>query len=134
MVPISIDEARESRQFDWIYRIAAEADQHVLQMHQAGAWSDLYAFTLERQHPVDYEMANHYTSTHPSSRFVQVPIAQRTATDVRRILRDHEYSEHSGDVAIHRTLADDDEIVAVLAEEFDLRFPLGTRFQRRPRG
>ena len=43
----------------------------------AQAWTDLYAFTLERHFPVDYEMANHYTSTHPSSPFVQALTAQR---------------------------------------------------------
>ena len=73
-------------------------------------------------------MANHYTSTHPSSRFVQTVIAQRSATDVRRMLRDRDYSEHRGDVVTRRTLADDDEVLDVLADRFDLRFPRGTRF------
>ncbi len=36
------------------------------------AWEHLYAFTQEAQHRVDYELANHYTSTHPSSQFTQV--------------------------------------------------------------
>jgi N-hydroxyarylamine O-acetyltransferase len=89
------------------------------------------AFTLEPQYAVDYELANYYTSTHPSSRFVQALIAQRLATDVRRMLRDREYSEHRGEIVTQRTL-DDDEVLDVLADAFELRFPRGTRFHKRP--
>jgi N-hydroxyarylamine O-acetyltransferase len=131
LLPVALDEAGESHQFAWTYRVAGEAGRHVLQVRAGAAWTDLYAFTLEPQHPVDYEMANHFTSTHPSSRFVQALIAQRTATDVRRMLRDREYSEHRGETVAHRTLADDDEVLEVLADAFGLRFPRGTRFRTR---
>ena len=132
LLPISLDEAAESRQFAWTYRVVPEAGQRVLQARSGAAWADLYAFTLEPQHPVDYEMANHYTSTHPSSRFVQALIVQRAAIDVRRMLRDRDYSEHRGETVTHRTLADDDEVLDVLADAFELRFPPGTRFRTRP--
>lgn len=131
VLPIALDDPGESRQFAWTYRVVAEAGGRVLQARVGGAWTDLYVFTLERQHPADYEMANHYTSTHPSSRFVRALIAQRTATDVRRMLRDREYSEHRGDSVTRRTLADDDEVLEVLAGAFELRFPPGTRFRIR---
>ena len=134
LLPVPLDESGESRQFAWTYRVAREAGQYVLQLRKGVAWSDLYAFTLERQYPVDYEMANHYTSTHPSSRFVLAPIAQRSTPDVRRMLRDGTYSEHRGETVTQRTLADDDELLEVLAEEFELRFPKGTRFRARGAG
>ncbi len=131
LLPVSLDGTGESRQFAWQYRVADDAGRHVLQLRDGAAWTDLYAFTLERHYPVDYEMANHYTSTHPSSRFVQALIAQRSATDVRRMLRDRDYSEYRGDAVTHRTLADDDEVLEVLADQFELRFPRGTRFRTR---
>jgi hypothetical protein len=37
---------------------------------------------------------------------------------MRRMLRDREYSEHRGEVVTLRTLASDDEVLDVLAEEF----------------
>ena len=132
LLPVALDEAGESHQFALTYRVVvADSDRHVLQALIRGEWTDLYAFTLEPQYPADFEMANHYTSTHPSSRFVQALIAQRTGTDVRRMLRDRDYSEHRGDVVTHRTLVDDDEVLEVLASAFELRFPPGTRFRTR---
>jgi len=130
LLPLQLDDATESRQFDWTYRVVGDGGQHVLQVRAGIVWTDLYAFTLEPQYAVDYELANYYTSTHPSSRFVQALIAQRVATDVRRMLRDRDYSEHRGEIVTHRTLADDDEVLDVLAEAFQLRFPRGTRFHR----
>ena len=115
-------------QYAWTYRITDADGVHVLQTRHDGAWQDLYAFTRERQLPVDYEIANHYTSTHPESRFVQALTAQRLATDVRRILRNRDYSEDRGSGATTRKLADDDELLGVLAMEFGLAFPAGTRF------
>ena len=127
LLPVSLDGA-EARQFAWTYRIAADRGVTVLQTRDDGAWEDLYAFTLEPQLPVDYEIANHYTSTHPASRFVQALTAQRLAPDVRRILRNLDYSEDRGIDVDARKLVDDDEILAVLATEFGLVFPSGTRF------
>ena len=129
LVPVPLDAPGESRQFAWTYRIARESGLYVLQMRSGGAWADLYAFTLEPHYAPDYEMANHYTSTHPSSHFVQAPIAQRSAPEVRRMLRDRTYSEHRGETVDERKLADDDELLDVLAGEFGLHFPRGTRFR-----
>ena len=102
----------------------------MLQSSRGGAWEDLYAFTLEPQLRVDYELASHYTSTHPSSKFTQVATAQRIAPDVRYTLRDRDYSEDRGAEIMQRTLADDDEVLDVLAGTFGLEFPPGTRFGR----
>jgi len=95
----------------------------VLQSSRGDEWQDLYAFTLEPQHRVDYELMSHYTSTHPSSPFTQILTAQRIAPDVRRILRDRDYSEDRGHDVTTRTLAGAGEIRDVLADEFDLHFP-----------
>ena len=48
------------------------------------------------------------------------------------MLRDRDYSERRGEAVTHRTLAGDDEVLDVLAEQFELRFPRGTRFRTRP--
>jgi N-hydroxyarylamine O-acetyltransferase len=134
LMPVPLDEPGEWRQFAWTYRVAREAGLYVLQLRTGGEWADLYAFTRERQYPVDYEMANHYTSTYPASRFVQAPIAQRSTPELRRMLRDRIYSEHRGEAFTQRTLVDDDELLEVLADEFELHFPKGTRFRARGAG
>jgi N-hydroxyarylamine O-acetyltransferase len=119
-----------SPQFAWTYRVIDESGgTQLLQSRRGDRWEDLYAFTHEPQLPVDYEIANHYTSTHPASRFTQMLTAQMIARDVRRILRDREYVEDRGATSDTRTI-DDAELLAVLEQTFGLVFPVGTRFDR----
>lgn len=130
LLPVPLD-GTESRQSAWTYRVVDDDGVQLLQSRRGERWEDLYAFTHEPQLPVDYEMANHYTSTHPESRFTQILTAQAIDTDVRRVLRDRDYVEDRGATSSARTVQDDDELVAVLAEAFGLKFPSGTRFVRR---
>jgi N-hydroxyarylamine O-acetyltransferase len=121
LAPVPLESGARSEQRGWTFRMADESGLNVLQWSRGGPWEDLYAFTLEPQHRVDYELMSHYTSTHPSSPFTQVLTAQRIAPDVRRILRDRDYSEDRGGGVATRTLGVD-EIPDVLAKEFGLEF------------
>lgn len=58
----------------------------LLRSSNPDGWSDLYAFTLKPQRPIDYAVYNHYTSTHPASPFVGQVVVIRTAHEVRHIL------------------------------------------------
>ena len=129
LLPVPFGGGQEARQFAWTYRmIEEEPGLWVLQSLRGEAWGDLYAFTLEPQQPIDYEMANYYTSTHPESRFLHTLTVQLAAPEGRRILRDRELLLDRGTLVTSRPIADDDELLAVLAETFGLRFPPGTRF------
>jgi N-hydroxyarylamine O-acetyltransferase len=80
-------------------------------------------------------MANYYTSTHPESRFLHTLTVQRAAPEGRLILRDRELLHDGGEAqaaVVRRTIADDDDLLAVLDETFGLRFPAGTRFRYEP--
>lgn len=127
LLPVSLDGA-ESRQFAWTYRVVDDDGASVLQSLGGKAWEDLYAFSHEPQLPVDYEIANYYASTNPASRFTQMLTAQRLSPDVRRILRNREYVEVRGKVVDTR-VTDDDELIALLNEQFGLVFPAGTQFK-----
>jgi N-hydroxyarylamine O-acetyltransferase len=95
-----------------------------------GAWADMYAFSLEPQEPVDFEVVNHYMATHPLSRFVQTLTVQRVGPDERRLLVNRDLTITRADATERRSLpGDDDELLALLADAFDLRFPAGTRFR-----
>lgn len=136
LLPVPFGGGEEARQFAWTYRIVAEEPGlSVLQSSRNGGWEDLYAFTLEPQAPIDYEMANYYTSTHPESRFLRTLTVQRATPEGRHILRDRELlldRGREGAAVTSRTIADDDELLAVLAEVFGLRFPAGTQFRYEP--
>jgi len=129
LLPIRFGDGAEFRQFAWTYRLAEEGGQWVLQSQRDEAWVDLYAFTLEPQLAVDFEVANHYVSTHPQSRFVQSLTAQRVGPEARHTLVNRDYSVDRGTETSRHTLRDDEELLELLAGTFGLSFPAGTRFR-----
>jgi len=103
--------------------------------HQAKlgeTWSDVYVFTLNRAAGVDFEVGNWFTCSHPDSAFVQNLRASRTLADRRHTIFNREFTiRHADGRVVKRTLATPAELLAVLAEYFDLHFPAGTRFALR---
>ena len=128
LLPVPLNSPEGVHHFAWTYRVIEEDRLWVLQSRRDGTWLDLYAFSLEPQQAVDYEIANHYVSTHPASRFVQTLTAQRLSPEVRHILRNRELVEDRGATQTTRIAADDDELLDVLKHTFGLEFPAGTRF------
>jgi N-hydroxyarylamine O-acetyltransferase len=126
--PIRMEPGHESRQFHWTYRVLEEGPVLILQSLQPEGWFDLYAFTLDPNLPVDYEVSNHYTSTYPTSIFRRGPIVQRPTPEARYGLRGRELTIRRGDGSTVREIGDDDELLQVLSSTFGLDFPPGTRF------
>jgi N-hydroxyarylamine O-acetyltransferase len=102
----------------------------VLERSFGDAWQDLYAFTLEPQLPVDFEMANHFTSTWPRSPFLNRLTAQRCLPERRLILRDRQLTLREGRSTETLEVRDPDHLLALLAGHFGLAFPPGTRFSQ----
>jgi N-hydroxyarylamine O-acetyltransferase len=125
--PVPMDGAAH-RQFLNTYRVAEVAGLRVLQSFHHGDWEDLYAFVPEARFPVDFDMANHYTSCHPESRFVKTLTAQLPGPQVRRILRNRAYAELRGEEAEGRELGPD-ELIPKLREDFGIEVPEGARFR-----
>jgi N-hydroxyarylamine O-acetyltransferase len=128
MQPIPLAADVVSQQFGWEYQLTQEGRTWTLHAQLAGEWQPLYEFTLEPQYVVDLEMANHYVSTHPDSRFVQALIAQRSTPEARYLLRNLDLIVNRGGEETARTLREE-ELPGVLAEQFDLHFEPGTRFR-----
>ncbi|MSU22662.1 MAG: arylamine N-acetyltransferase [Opitutus sp.] len=101
-------------------------------VHQARlgeAWGDVYQFTLDEAPAIDCELGNWFTSTHPSSRFHQNLTLARAGDGCRYAVLNREFTiRHIDGRAEKRELATPDELLAVLAQYFDLPFPPGTRF------
>ena len=100
----------------------------MLEGNGAGEWMDLYAFTLEPQHPVDFEMANHFTSTWPESPFVNNLVAQRSWPEGRVTLRNRSLVLQEGRAAWPQEVRDPEHLLDILEKHFRLSFPSGTRF------
>jgi N-hydroxyarylamine O-acetyltransferase len=111
-------------------RIVREGNHWFHQIKLGAEWTDLCEFTLEEMPPIDRELANWYTSAHAQSKFRSRLVAARARPDGTRI------SVLNGELTLRRRdggsetrpIASPDELLAVLAENFGLHFPAGTRF------
>ncbi|GAA3766350.1 arylamine N-acetyltransferase family protein [Salinactinospora qingdaonensis] len=78
LAPIRLAEGAILHQAGASYRIDRSGSLWTLSTQRDDAPSSaLHAFTLEPQRPSDYEVANHYTATHPNSPFVERPVVIR---------------------------------------------------------
>jgi N-hydroxyarylamine O-acetyltransferase len=109
------------------YRVVEEGPQRVLQMLRGSAWIDQYAFLPQPVHPVDFEVANWYTSTHPQSPFVRTLTAQRSTPAVRYVLRYPVYTEIRGADITTREITRG-ELLPLLREIFLIDLPDATTF------
>jgi len=111
-------------------RLIREDGRMFHQVQLAGAWHDVCEFTLEEMPPIDREVANWYTSTHPQSTFKARLSAARALPEGRRVtLLNRELTLRARDGSgEHRMIESPDELLAVLADQFGLVFPPGTRF------
>jgi N-hydroxyarylamine O-acetyltransferase len=124
-VPLTGEEAVHHGE---VCRVVAEGPRQVLQVREEEGWLDLYALEPGSPHPIDLEMANHYTSTHPDSKFVQTLTAQRRTPAGRWILRNLELTSRDGRCTRTVPVAESD-LVALLRTRFELEVPEGTRFR-----
>jgi N-hydroxyarylamine O-acetyltransferase len=127
LLPVAMAAGEVSEQFAWAYRVVEEGGYRVLQSRQGDGWSDLYVFGPEPQHRVDFEVANYYVSTHPSSRFTQTLTVQLPTPEARYVLRGRELVIDRGRGREARAVEEGD-LLGVLRETFGLAFPPGTRF------
>jgi N-hydroxyarylamine O-acetyltransferase len=127
MQPVHLD-GEAQPQFQNCYRVTTDGILRVLQSFHHGGWEDLYAFEPVARFPIDFEMANHYTSTYPESRFIKTLTAQLPGPEVRRILRGRAYAELRGEAVEGRELAAE-ELIPLLRDTFGIEVPEGAKFR-----
>ena len=102
-------------------RLLEHEDGLELQAKIAGDWTPIYRFTLEPHRRTDYEVASWYTSTHPSSIFVQFLMAGRPQEGKWLSLFNREFKIRGLDgKAETRVLDSADEIAEVLDSYFGI--------------
>jgi N-hydroxyarylamine O-acetyltransferase len=110
------------------HRVRPEGGRRVLQLFRDGEWMDLYALEPGEIYPVDLEMANHYTSTHADSRFVQTLTVQLSRPEARWLLRNLRLTvrDSSGESSEEILEA---RLLPLLRDRFGLELPAGVRFR-----
>ncbi|MCX4819823.1 arylamine N-acetyltransferase [Streptomyces sp. NBC_01142] len=105
--PMPLRDGVEVRQGAWTYGIALEDEGiHVLRTLGEEGWADLYAFAPQTLFPGDFTVMNHYSSSHPQSKFVGQVVVQRPGPEVRRTLVRSELTVSRADgTNEHRTVS-----------------------------
>ena len=97
----------------WILRAQVRSDTPV----------DAWVTTLEEDYPIDFEMANHYTSTYPASPFKN-RILMRSLTDEGRVtVMNRDATIWRGDTPHRFELEDRRALRGLLAEYFGIDLP-----------
>ena len=107
------------------FRLVPREHGYLLLQALAGTeWRPLYRFTLDPAVPADYEVSNWYTSTHPSSPFVQNLLAARADPDRRNTLINGQLNTYWLDGRKEQqALTSLEELKDVLREVFHVNLP-----------
>jgi N-hydroxyarylamine O-acetyltransferase len=109
-----------------LFRLISVGDALQLQVKLGDGWPAMYRFDLSPAPPIDYEVANWFVSTHPSSIFTFNLLAARALPDRRLALMNGDLSIYHLDGGVERRrLTDASELAALLSVDFGIRLPEG---------
>ncbi len=125
--PIPFGPGGPYEQSGWRFRVVKEDRLLVLQTETADGWRDLYAFAPEPAQPIDIEVNNWFTCTHPQSRFVTRLLVTEHAQDGTRTT----LTDFSGELSLsvqtpsggEREPVAREALPKLLRERFGLRQP-----------
>lgn len=102
-------------------RLRSGGQELHLQTLLKGGWSTLYTLDLSEATLADYEIANWYLTTHPSSRFLNELMVARAGDDHRLTLHNHVLRFHGADGTTGvRELSGARGVIRVLEDEFGI--------------
>jgi N-hydroxyarylamine O-acetyltransferase len=103
-----------------VFRLQDVEDEIQLQAMTREGWAPKYRFSLQPQRPADYEMANWFTATHPSTPFPTNLICSRVFDDRRIGLWNRELAIRWRDGAVEKQTLGLDNLIRTLIEDIGL--------------
>lgn len=100
------------------FRLSLLGEDVAVEVLLGDEWKTAYELSLEAMQDVDYELANWWTSTHPTSHFRQNLIAARTTPHSRHALLNGRLTTRSTDGRTERQVLDADGIERALRDVF----------------
>jgi N-hydroxyarylamine O-acetyltransferase len=123
--PLRLEPGLEQTTPHGTYRVGREREVFALQLRRDDCWETMYQFTLAPQQPVDFAVANWFTSTHPSSLFTQNLVVCRIVGATRANLLNANLAIRQPDGSVEqRTLPNAQELGRVLEEVMELALPV----------
>ncbi|OKJ61904.1 acetyltransferase [Streptomyces sp. CB02009] len=119
--PVPLRDGARVEQSGWTFGIVVEDEGiHVLRSLRPQGWADLYAFSPQTLYPGDFTVMNHYSSSHPQSRFLGQVVAQWPGEDERRALVRDRLSTVRTDGVVEERVVPADELIATLESRFGI--------------
>jgi N-hydroxyarylamine O-acetyltransferase len=118
-VPL-VDGSPQNGMTHWM---AHDGDHWILRTERDGKPFDAWVSTLENDHPVDFEMANHFMATHAGSPFVNLIMMSRFTEDGRVTVMNRDITVVGGVRSEAGTLADRQAFRQLLRERFGFDLP-----------
>ncbi len=105
------------------HRVVSDGKLWTMHITRDGAQSPGWVSTLEAENPVDFEMGNHFTATHPDSLFRNRIMASAVTPDGRVNIMNRDVTVLHGAEAEKSQLPDRSALRALLAERFGIDLP-----------
>ncbi|WP_055601687.1 arylamine N-acetyltransferase family protein [Streptomyces aureus] len=119
--PVPLGDGARVEQSGWTFGTVVEDEGiHVLRSLRPEGWTDLYAFSPQTLYPGDFTVMNHYSSSHPQSRFLGQVVAQRPGADERRALVRDTLTTVRTDGVVEERAVPVDELIATLESRFGI--------------
>lgn len=127
--PLALDTAEPQPTPHEMRRLIPSPGGLTHQVLYGDTWGDVYRFSLEPPAPIDFELGNWFSCTHPRAHFTNNLVVTRVRGSERLIIFNREFTLRRADgSADRREIASPAELLTLLAEHFDLHFPADTRF------
>ncbi|PWV76987.1 N-hydroxyarylamine O-acetyltransferase [Prauserella marina] len=114
--PMPLREGVVVDQAGWPHRLRREEGLWVLDKRSGETWETQYSFDTSPQAPVDYEVFNHYTATHPRSPFTGRIVVMRLSHGVSRKLIGDELIIERPDGSTEKTPVPPERLAPTLRE------------------
>ncbi|MFF5921066.1 arylamine N-acetyltransferase [Streptomyces flavochromogenes] len=119
--PVPLRDGVRVEQSGWTFGMVVEDEGiRVLRSLRPQGWTDLYAFSPQTLYPGDFTVMNHYSSSHPQSRFLGQVVAQWPGADERRALVRDTLTTVRTDGVVEERVVPVDELIATLESRFGI--------------
>jgi N-hydroxyarylamine O-acetyltransferase len=122
-VPVPFAEGETARIGDEAHELVRDGPWWVMRAHVGGKTVDAWASTMEDENLIDFELGNHFTSTHPSSPFVNRLTLRALTDDGRVTVMNRDVTVWRGTQSQAIQLADRDALRELLLASFGIDLP-----------
>lgn len=118
--PLKLEEGIEQKQLWMSYRVVrSNAVDYAIQIMENDKYTDMLGFNDRPAVPMDFEVGNHYTNTHPSSFFRDHIMCAIYTENGKKTLFDNNLTIRQGDTVTSMVLGKE-EMVPALKEHFNI--------------